>query len=192
MPCPSFSGEAWPPHDTEESVLGSDLHQTTITNLRVGINEVAHIGLSPGQPVPWQATNQIALLGCIRPDGSLYRTYPDIFVYPRPIDRMRSSLVMEVDGPPALIVEVLSESSYEVDLDLVRGKGYSYAHAGVAEYVVLDPSGQFMATRIRAWRLANNVYHPWEPDAHGRWQSTELAFAIGMEDGWGTIYSHKG
>ena len=33
--------EAWPPDDTEESILGTDLHQTTITNLRWGINEVA-------------------------------------------------------------------------------------------------------------------------------------------------------
>jgi hypothetical protein len=49
-----------------------------------------------------------------------------------------------------------------------------------------------MATRIRAWRLANNVYRPWEPDANGHWQSTELAFAIGMEDGWATIYSRGG
>ncbi len=47
-------GEAWPPHDTEESVLGTDLHQATIINLRWGINEVAHVNLLSGQLLPWQ------------------------------------------------------------------------------------------------------------------------------------------
>ena len=93
-------GDVWPPHDTEESVFGSDLHQATITNLRWGLNEAARVGLPPGQPVPWQALNQIALLGCVRPDGSAYRTYPDLFVYPRPIAPVRGSLLVEVDGPP--------------------------------------------------------------------------------------------
>ncbi len=34
--------EPWPPDDTEESVAGTVLHQTTIINLRWGINEAAH------------------------------------------------------------------------------------------------------------------------------------------------------
>ncbi len=54
---PALPGDVWPPDDTEESILGSDLHQGTITNLRLGINEAARLGLPPGQPVPWQALN---------------------------------------------------------------------------------------------------------------------------------------
>ena len=92
--------EAWPPDDTEESILGTDLHQTTITNLRLGINEVARLRQVPAQSVPWKALSQIALLGCVRPDGSAYRTYPDVFVYPRLIDPDRGSMTLEVDGPP--------------------------------------------------------------------------------------------
>jgi Uma2 family endonuclease len=38
-------------------------------------------------------------------------------------------VALVLDGPPALIVEVLSESTYEEDLDLTGDKGYSYAHA---------------------------------------------------------------
>ena len=117
--------EAWPPDDTEESILGTDLHQTTIINLRLGIHEVARLRQAPGQPVPWKALSQIALLGCVRPDGSAYRSYPDVFVYPHVIDPDRGSVTLEVDGPPVLIIEVLSESSYEADVDLVRGRGYS-------------------------------------------------------------------
>ena len=184
--------EAWPPDDTEESVLGTDLHQTTIMNVRLGINEAAQIDLPPGQPAPWRAFSQMALLGCVRPDGSLYRTYPDIFVYARPVDPMRGSFTVDVDGPPSLIVEVLSESTYEVDLDLVRGKGYSYARAGVAEYLALDITGQYVEEGIRAWRLINGVYRPWEPDAAGRWQSAKLPFAIGVDDGWASVFTRDG
>ena len=189
---PSLPGDAWPPDDTEESVLGTDLHQTTITNLRWGINELARLGLRPGQPARWRALSQIALLGCVRADGSAYRTYPDVFVYPRPVDPARSSLTLEVDGPPALVVEVLSEATYEADLDLVRGKGYSYARAGVPEYLALDPTGAFLTEGIRAWRLEGGVYRPWSPDADGRWHSRQLALAIGLEGAWATVYTRDG
>ncbi len=189
---PSLPGDAWPPDDTEESVLGSDLHQTTITNLRWGINELARLGLRPGQPARWRALSQIALLGCVRADGSAYRTYPDVFVYPRPIDPARGSLTLEVDGPPVLVVEMLSESTYEADLDLVRGKGYSYARAGVPEYLALDPTGTILPEGIRAWRLVDGVYHPWSPDADGRWHSRQIAVAIGLEGTWATVYTRDG
>ena len=189
---PALLGEAWPPHDTEESVLGTDLHQTTITNLRWGINEAARLGLSPGQPDRWHALTQIALLGCRRPDDSTYRTYPDVFVYPRPVDPGRGSLTVEVDGPPVLVIEVLSESTYEADLDVVRGKGYSYARAGVPEYLALDPIATFLPEGIRAWRLVGGVYHPWSPGADGRWHSEQVAVAIGLEGIWATVYTRDG
>jgi hypothetical protein len=44
--------EIWPPDYTDESIVGTDLHQTTILNLRLGINEVAHLSREPGQPLP--------------------------------------------------------------------------------------------------------------------------------------------
>jgi hypothetical protein len=189
---PTLPGDVWPPDDTEESILGSDLHQTTIANLRLGINEAARSGLPPGQPVPWQALSQIALLGCVRPDGSAYRTYPDLFVYPRPIDPARGSLTLEVDGPPSLVVEVLSEATYEADLDLVRGKGYSYARAGVPEYLALDPTGTILPEGIRAWRLVEGGYRPWSPEADGCWHSRQIAVAIGLEGVWATVYTRDG
>jgi hypothetical protein len=182
----------WPPDDTEESILGTDLHQTTIINLRLGINEVAHLQQKPGQPLPWKALDQIALLGCRRPDGSLYRTYPDVFVYLKPIDPNRGSVAIEVDGPPVLIIEVLSESTYEADLDIQRGKGYSYSQAGVREYLALDPTGTFLPERGRAWRLESGVYRPWEPGEYGRWRSQEIGVAIGFEGPIATVYTLEG
>jgi hypothetical protein len=184
--------DAWPPNDTEESILGTDLHQTTITNLRLGINGIAELQTSPNHPAPWKALSQIALLGCFRADGSLYRTYPDVLVYTRFIDPSRGSLTLEVDGPPVLIAEVLSESTHEADLDPIRGKAYSYARAGVQEYLALDPTHDFLTEGIRAWRLVEGVYLPWEADTEGRWKSQGISVAIGLEGIRVAVYTHEG
>jgi len=185
---------AWPPHDTQESILGTDLHQTTITNLRWGINEAARLHQAPDELVPWKAVSQLALLGCLRPDGSPYRTYPDVFIYPRPVDPNQGSFTPARDGAPILIVEVLSESTYEADIDLVRGKGYSYARAGVWEYLTLDPTGLFMPEGIRAWRLVEGQerYQPWQREVDGRWHSQQIDVAIGLEGVMGAVYTRDG
>src|SRR5690242_11383696 len=107
-PAPLFA--AWPPDDTEESVVGTDLHQMTITNLRWGINEIARLRTGPTGAIPWQALSQTVVTGFERPNGSRYKTLPDVFVYRHPIDQRRGSVAVGIDGPPALIIEVLSES----------------------------------------------------------------------------------
>lgn len=188
----AIRGPAWPPHDTEESVLGTDLHQGSITNLRWGINEAARVGLAAGQPVPWQAFSQTALIGCRRPEGSLYRTYPDVFVYPRALDRGRGAAYVASDGPPALIIEVLSEATHEADGDLDRGKGWSYADAGVREYLTYDQGRSFAPEGIRAWRLVDGRYQPWLPDADGRWRSETIGVAFALEDDDLIVYTRDG
>jgi Uma2 family endonuclease len=184
--------KAWPFDDTEESVLGVDLHQGTICYLRRGINEAAQLNKTPGHDVPWKATNQLPFLGCTRPDGSAYRTLPDVFVFPRPIDPLRGIFMVRVDDPPVLIIEVLGESTYEADLDLNRGKAYSYARVGVREYMTIDPVGAYLPEGIRAWRLEDGVYRPWEAGADGRFQSTSIAVSIGLEGMISTVYTHDG
>lgn len=174
--------------------MGTDRHQTTITNLRMGINEAAHIDLAPGEPVPWQALSQIALIGCERPDGSSYRVYPDVFVYARPIAPERGSLSLRNDGPPVLVAEVLSEATDDVDLDLGYGKGYSYAHTGIPEYLAIDHTRRILPEGIRAWRLVDGIgiYQPWLPDANGRWHSEQIGVAISLEEDWASVYARDG
>jgi Uma2 family endonuclease len=183
---------AWPPDDTEESIVGVDLHQRTILSTRMGINEAALLATEPGVEVPWYATDQLLLLGCVRRDGSLYRTMPDVFVFPHPIDPLQGSFSLSQDGAPVLIIEVLSESTYESDLDLVRGKGYSYARAGVREYLTLDPTGRWLAEGGRGWRLVQGVYQPWEVDEAGRWRCESIGVSIGLEGAAVTVYTHAG
>ncbi len=181
----------WPPDDTEESIVGVDRHQLDIISLRTGINEEAH-RLAGGGPVPWQAVSQIMYLGCERSDGSPYTVYPDVLVFPRPMDRTRGSYSLREDRPPVLIVEVASDSTYEVDLDLERGKGWSYAHAGVQEYLVLDPTRVFVPELGRGWRLVGEMYRPWERDDAGRWRSEVIEVALGVEDGLAAVYGADG
>jgi Uma2 family endonuclease len=183
---------AWPPDDTEESIVGVDLHQRTILNTRLGINEVALLEAKPGADVAWYATDQLLLLGCVRPDGSLYRTMPDVFVFSHPIDPLQGSFSLSQDGVPVLIIEVLSDTTYEADLDLERGKGYSYARAGVREYLSLDPTGKWLPEGGRGWRLVAGLYQPWEVDAVGRWQCETIAATIGLEGTVVTVYTHAG
>lgn len=95
---PAFPLQVWPPDDTEESVVGTGLHQMTITNLRWGINEIARIRVTPGQPIPWQALSQTVVTGFERPSGSRYKTLPDVFVYAHPIDQRRGSVAVGIDG----------------------------------------------------------------------------------------------
>lgn len=184
--------QVWPPDDTEESVMGTEFHQMTITNLRIGINGIAHLRQETGQSLPWQALSQTILSGFRRSDGSTYRTLPDVFVYTHFIDPTLPSVSMLRHGPPALIIEVLSESTWDVDLNLELGKGHSYARAGIHEYLVMDPLSMFMPEQVRAWRLEGERYRPWEPDASGRWVSREIGAAFGMEGLLASVYTPEG
>ena len=183
---------AWPPDDTEESVVGTDRHQMTIINLRLGINELAHAAVIPGHPLPWHALSQTALHGCKRRNGTAYSTMPDVFVYKKPIDQDRGSVSLENDGPPALIVEVASPSTFAKDLDEQAGKAWSYEQAGVREYIVVDPTGRFVPTLVWARRLSEGRYRTWEPDADGLWWSEEIPIGIGVADGAVMVYDRAG
>ena len=151
----------WPPDDTEESVLGTNLHQTAIRQLIAGINEAAALAGPEGTTVPWQAGGQTMVRGFPRRDGPEMTTLPDVFVYPKPWDDEWGSLHLAHDGPPILVIEVLSKETYKVDLDLVRGKGHSYARAGVIEYLTLDPAYRYAPDGGAGWRLERGVYRPW-------------------------------
>jgi Putative restriction endonuclease len=186
---PDQLGTRWPPDDTEESVVGTDWHQLTITNLRLGINEIAQAEAGSGQPVPWQALSQTMITGFRRPDGTRYTTLPDVFIYRKPIARNRLSLSLLRDGPPVLVIEVASDSTYEADLDLATGKGWTYAHAGVQEYLAMDPTGMYLPEPLCGWRLVNGQFQESELDSDGLWWSAGLPLGFGVADGLVAVYN---
>lgn len=104
-----------------------------------------------------------------------------MFVYRRPWDALCGSLSVALDGPPPLIIEVLSDTTHENDLDLQGGKGYSYRVAGVREYLALDPSGAYHPEQGEGWQLEGRSYVPWRRDGARRWRSPELPLTFGLE-----------
>ena len=174
----------WPADDTEWSVADTDLHRGTITDARTGINEAAVALAPPGGAPPFKAGGQTLITGMRRPDGTPYRVLPDVFVYRGTFDRLRRSLSLRREGSPALVIEVLSQETREVDLDMAEGKGWTYAAAGVAEYLILDPIGRYVRTQAQGHpggtRLAGGLHAPWGPDWRGRWASA-LGVGFGFE-----------
>ena len=83
-------------------------------------------------------------------------------------------------GPPSLAVEVLSPWTWRADVDMAAGKGWTYADAGIREYLILDPAGRYLDVQGQGWRLEGRRYMPWEPDGRGRWASA-LGFGLGFE-----------
>ena len=181
----------WPPDDTEVSILGVDRHQLDIIALHLGLHELAPTAVAGGPPL-LHVVSQIILLGCRRPDGSAYTVYPDLAVYAHPFDRDHGSFRLEQDGAPLLVVEVASPSTVQADLDLQAGKGWTYARAGVQEYLVLDPTGELIPELGRGWRLRHGVYEPWQLDEGGHWRSAVLGAAIGVEEGLAAVYDLSG
>ena len=170
----------WPPDDTEESVLGTHYHQDTITNARTGINEVAVALAGEGGEPPFRAGGQTLITGLRRPDGSAYPVLPDVFVYPYAFDMDLPSMSLRAHGPPSLAVEVLSPWTWRADVDMKAGKGWTYADAGIREYLILDPAGRYLGAQGQGWQLEGGRYVPWLPDGRGRWASA-LGFGLGFE-----------
>jgi hypothetical protein len=126
-----------------------------------------------------------------RPNGTANKTLPDVYVYKKPIDQNWESVSPRRNGPPVLVIEVVSKSTFQADLNCRRGKGWSYEHAGVREYVVLDPGGAFIPTRILAWRLADGKYVPCAWQGGEPWWSSEIPIGIAIEGDMIGVYDRE-
>lgn len=68
---PRDTSLAWPPDDTEESILGTDLdpHQEIITDLRGGLVQAAAAVRDGGPASAWTVSSQTRIDGFRRADG---------------------------------------------------------------------------------------------------------------------------
>jgi hypothetical protein len=152
----------WPPDDTEESVVASECHQHVIDASRDGLRMAAR-----ANGAAWHVLSQVPLAGFRRPDGSAYTMLPDVFVHPRPNPHPRLGVTLTIAeiGVPLLAIEVLSETTYQQDVDERHGKAWSYADAGVAEYLVVDYDRRYIEEHVRALRLVDGHWTRWQADA---------------------------
>lgn len=160
--------------DTEETLVGSSFHQDAIISVYQSLRRYRR-----QHDLQWFIGNQLKLLIPRDARRSSYSLAPDVLIHPTLGIAPRASLSVAREGPPALIIEVLSPSTgFGSDLDPL-GKVGAYAAMGVAEYLTFDPTGEIVAEQLRAWRLGpDDTYAPWEPTAEWRWQSAlGIAFA---------------
>src|SRR5882724_3462429 len=93
---------------------------------------------------------------------------PDVMVVQpsRPLGEEVSSYLIDRDGPaPLFVAEALSERTAE-ERDLGE-KVDLYALIGVAEYLLIDPTGRFLPQRLLLKRLRPNRTWQDEQDADG-------------------------
>lgn len=152
--------------DMEEDLVGTDWHQRAISSLYTSLSDVAQrAGL------PWHVGNQLTLVAW-KPDGTAWRPSPDIMVHPQGGPAPRKEMVARTDGAPALVVEVASESTWSYDADTAEGKAAGYLALGVPEYLIFDPTGDFLGgAPCRGWRLVDGAAQEWRPTADGRYAS---------------------
>ena len=171
--------------DTEESVLGTQWHQSAIAALADMIEEVARRG-----GAAWGVCNQIALTGLQHEDGTAYDPHPDVMVldHPLPSGGMASIAIADA-GVPLFVMEVASKSTGRND---IGDKRRAYEAIGVPEYIVFDPDGSVLRAPLRAWRLQFGVYAPWLPDSDGWWHSASLAISFQATQPFMTVRDRTG
>jgi Uma2 family endonuclease len=154
--------------DTEESVVGSSLHQDAISTLYTGLTIVRDL-----RGVPWFVGNQLTLV-IPREGHRPYRPMPDVFVHPTLGAAHRTELDITAEGPPALAIEVISPTTAKNDVNLRDGKAGAYAHSGITEYLVFDPEAEHIGAQVWAKRARGTEFVPWLPETDGRWHSKDL------------------
>jgi Uma2 family endonuclease len=178
------------PDDTEESLVGTAGHQSTI--------HVAYDGLlicAKRRKVPWFIGNQLVLLILQEGHDQPRRIAPDLMVYRSlslPSDP--GSVAVAMYGPPALVIEVASPSTaIDNDVNLLNpgAKPQLYARIGVDEYLVFDPTGALLGEQIWARRRGPTGFEGWEPEADGRWRSV-LGVSFAPQGMLLRVYDHDG
>jgi Uma2 family endonuclease len=173
------------PDDTEESIVGTKWHQRAIAGLDEALEHVRR-----EQHEPWDVATNLGCRGFPHPSGRPdYAPKPDVCIHRRTLPPSATEVRLSEYGPPLLIVEVASDSTWTED---VGAKARSYAQGGVADYMVVDVDGGFLPAPILAWHLhRDGRMVPWEPDAEGQWQ-TPWGFSLSLEDRIVRVYDAAG
>ncbi|HWE60533.1 MAG TPA: Uma2 family endonuclease, partial [Chloroflexota bacterium] len=168
--------------DAEESGMGSDWHQEAIFEAHSPL--LAHAQEREGaDAVPWYVSSQVTVIVRLPRRAKPWQPKPDLFVVVGVPPGHRTSYDTRREGPmPQFVLEVASESTWRDDVGKKRNL---YEVAGVQEYLVFDPTGQFFAERIHAWRAGEDGWLPWRSvtraDGQSVWHSEVLGLALRVE-----------
>ena len=101
------------------------------------------------------------------------RRVPDLMFVAK--DRLHNLRHAHLEGPPDLVIEIVSPDSVVRDW---REKYLDYQSAGLREYWVIDPANQ----RVETYRLVDGAYQKIVPE-HGRVDSSVLV-GFYLRDEW--------
>jgi Uma2 family endonuclease len=168
--------------DTEESVMGSDWHMEAIVEAYNPLLTHAE-ERQAARLAPWYVSSQVTVIVPLPRRVRPWHPKPDLFVVVGLPHVHRSSFDTRREGPmPQFVLEVASESTWRDD---VQEKRDLYFLVGVQEYVVFDPTGEFLPERVRAWQAGENGWQSWPPvvdaDDHAMWRSEVLGLTLHIE-----------
>ncbi len=113
---------------------------------------------------------------------------PDIFVAmgvrERPLAERGSFRIWEEGGPPALIIELTSNSTRRIDM---VQKLRQYARLGVTEYYLFDPLGEFLKPPLQGHRLDAPGHYMRLPGEE--LDSLVLGLRLVVRDGWLRLFN---
>ncbi len=155
--------------DTEEDLVGSDLHQDAIHTAHQSLRHVAR-----RRGLPWHVSNQLMIL-MGKVSGKEWRPSPDVFVHTTAGPEPLTSFDVATYGVPEFVIEVASLSTWDYDTELKRRM---YGRVGVQEYLVYDPTGEFLGASVRAWHLTSRGFTAWQPKPSGHWHSQVLGVSL--------------
>ena len=96
---------SWLHDDLEEDLVGAEWHQSAIRALATSLKTLAE-----ARHWPWHVGDQVTLVAW-KPDTTEWRPAPDIVIYPQLGPEERQEISVRAEGPPALIIEVVSAST---------------------------------------------------------------------------------
>jgi Uma2 family endonuclease len=177
---------SWLHDDTEEDLVGASWHQRAIRAASSSLERVAAM-----RQLHWIVGDQLAL-AATKPDGTSWRPSPDILVYTQGGPSERAEMNAATDGLPALVIEVLSQSTWEYDVNVRDGKAWGYLQLGVPFYLVFDPHADLQGVPCRGWRQDGGQIEPWLPEADGRHHVPSLGISFQPEESLLRVYDQDG
>ena len=169
--------------DAEESVMGTHLHQKAIIMAYGALRDHAAALGTPEAPA-WYVSTQETVIVQLPLRSRVWQSKPDVWVVPEFSVHEDTSYDTRKHGPmPSFILEVASDSTWQADVD---EKSVLYDRAGVKEYLIFDPTGEFLPEFMRGWRRApSGDWEAWEGVTRAGgvtvWESRVLGLALRAE-----------
>jgi uncharacterized small protein (DUF1192 family) len=127
-----------------------------------------------------------------KPDGAAWRPSPDVMIYAQGGRAPRAEMSVATAGLPALVIEILSTSTWTYDVDDQGGKAWGYLRLGVPFYLVFDPYATLLGQSCRGWRQDGGAIRAWLPEPDGRYHVPSLSISFQPEQDLLRVYDPDG